>query len=179
MVTGSADTARLFFAVWPAPEVQRALGEIARGARSECGGRAIPAENIHLTLVFLGNLPRERLAALETLGPAVRGRRFDLTVDRLEYWRHNRILWAGTSACPEALQALVSSLQEAVAGSEFRFDQRPYVPHVTLLRNARRAPANERCPAVAWPVDGFALVESAPRERGRAYQVLRSWPLDI
>jgi 2'-5' RNA ligase len=26
-------------------------------------------------------------------------------------------------------------------------------------------------------VDGFALVESAPRERGRVYQVLRSWPL--
>lgn len=178
MVTGSADTARLFFAVWPAPEVQRALGEIARGARSECGGRAVAAENIHLTLVFLGNLPRERLAALEILGPTVRGRRFDLTVDRLEYWRHNRILWAGTSACPEALQALVSSLQEAVAGAEFRFDRRPYVPHVTLLRNARRAPTNERCSAVAWPVDGFALVESAPRERGRAYQVLRTWPLE-
>lgn len=178
MVTGSADTARLFFAVWPAPEVQRALGEIARGARSECGGRAVAAENIHLTLVFLGNLPRERLAALEILGPTVRGRRFDLTVDRLEYWRHNRILWAGTSACPEALQALVSSLQEAVAGAEFRFDRRPYVPHVTLLRNARRAPMNERCSAVAWPVDGFALVESAPRERGRAYQVLRTWPLE-
>jgi 2'-5' RNA ligase len=175
-VTG--DTARLFFAVWPAPEVQRALGEIARGARSECGGRAVPAENIHLTLVFLGNLPRERLAVLEVLGSTVRGCRFNLTVDRLEYWRHNRILWAGTSACPEALQALVSSLQDAAAGAEFRFDRRPYVPHVTLLRNARRAPAVERC-AVAWPVDGFALVESAPRERGRAYRVLRSWPLVI
>jgi 2'-5' RNA ligase len=175
-VTG--DTARLFFAVWPAPEVQHALGEIARGARSECGGRAVPAGNIHLTLVFLGDLPRERVAALETLGSAVRGRRFDLTVDRLEYWRHNRILWAGASACPEALQALVLSLQEALAGAEFRFDRRPYVPHVTLLRDARRAPANDRFPAVAWPVDAFALVESAPRERGRAYRVLRSWPLD-
>jgi hypothetical protein len=25
----SADTARLFFALWPAPEVQRALGDVA------------------------------------------------------------------------------------------------------------------------------------------------------
>lgn len=174
----TGDTARLFFAVWPAPEVQRELGEIARGARTECGGRAVPAGNIHLTLVFLGDLPRERIAALETLGSTVRGRRFNLTVDRLEYWRHNRILWAGTSVCPEALQALVLSLQDAVAGAEFRFDRRPYVPHVTLLRNARRTPAIERCPAVPWAVDGFALVESAPRERGRAYGVLRSWPLE-
>jgi 2'-5' RNA ligase len=72
----------------------------------------------------------------------------------------------------------VASLQDAVARAEFRFDRRLYIPHVTLLRNARHAPANDRCPADAWAVDGFALVESAPRERGRAYQVLRSWPLE-
>jgi 2'-5' RNA ligase len=101
-----------------------------------------------------------------------------LSVDRLEYWRHNRILWAGTGACPEALQELVAQLQDALAGAGYRFDQRPYVPHVTLLRNARGAPADNHLPAVEWPVEDFALVESAPRERVRVYQVLRSWPLD-
>lgn len=173
----SADKARLFFAVWPAPEVQQVLGEIARDAQRECGGRAVPARNIHLTLVFLGDLPRERATSLETIASATRGHRFALTVDRLEYWRHNRILWARATSCPEALQALVARLQDALAGAAFRFDRRPYVPHVTLVRNARRAPAQGRCPQVDWYVDGFALVESAPHERGRAYQVLRSWPL--
>jgi 2'-5' RNA ligase len=172
-----ADTARLFFAVWPAPEVQRALGDIARRAQRECGGRAVSTHNIHLTLVFLGDLPRDRIAALEALASAVRGHRFDLTVNRLEYWRHNRILWAGVRTCPEALLALVARVQDALAGTEIRFDRRPYVPHVTLLRNARRAPADDACPDVGWPVEQFALVESAPRDRGRAYQVLRSWPL--
>jgi len=176
-VTG--DTARLFFAVWPAPEVQCALGDIARRARRECGGRAVADHNIHLTLVFLGDLPRDRVTALEALATAVRGRRFTLTVDRLEYWRHNRILWAGSGSSPEALQALVAQLQDALAGAGYRFDRRPYVPHVTLLRNARGAPADIRCAVVAWPVDGFALVESAPRERARVYQVLRSWPLEV
>jgi len=175
-VTG--DTARLFIAVWPTPEVQRALGEIARGAQHECGGRAVPHSNIHLTLVFLGNLPRERVAVLEAIAPKVQGHRFTLKVDRLEYWRHNRILWAGTRDTPEALQALVTRLQDALAGTDFKFDRRPYVLHITLLRDARRALAEDRCPEVAWPVDGFALVESAPRERGREYRVLRSWPLD-
>lgn len=178
MAAASADVARLFFAVWPAPQVQRALGEIAVRAQRECGGRTVPAHNIHLTLVFLGNLPRDRVTALESVASTVQGRCFGLTIDRLEYWRRNRILWAGTSACPEALQALVARVQDALAGAEFRFDRRPYAPHVTLLRNARRAPAEERCPAVAWPVDGFALVESAPHEGSRAYQVLHSWPLD-
>lgn len=174
----TAETARLFFAVWPAPEVQRALGEIAHRAQRECGGRAVAVANIHLTLVFLGDLPRDRLAVVKTLASGVTGRRFNLSVDRLEYWRHNRILWAGASACPEALQELVARLQDAVASAGFHVDGRPYVPHVTLLRNARRAPAVDRCPAIAWPAHEFALVESAPRERGRAYQVLRSWPLE-
>lgn len=173
----TGDTARLFFAVWPAPEVQRALGEIARGARSECGGRAVPAGNIHLTLAFLGDLPRGRITELETLASTVRGHRFDLTVNRLEYWRHNRVLWAGVRTCPEALQALVARLQDALGGTEIRVDRRPYVPHVTLLRDARRAPKNDACPDVAWPVEDFALMESAPRDRGRTYQVLRSWAL--
>ena len=174
----TGNTARLFFAAWPAPEVQRALGEIARRARQECGGRTVADHNIHLTLVFLGDLPRDRLAELESLASAVRGRRFALAVDRLDYWRHNRILWAGCGSGPEALQALVAQLQGALAGAGYRFDRRAYVPHVTLLRNARAAPAEGRCPAVAWPVVEFALVESAPRERARVYQMLRSWPLE-
>jgi 2'-5' RNA ligase len=175
----AGDTARLFFAVWPTPEVQRALGELARHAQRECGGRAVPHSNIHLTLVFLGDLPRSRVTTLEGIASTVQGHRFALTVDRLEYWRHNHILWAGTRDCPEALQALVARMQDALAGADFRLERRPYVPHVTLLRDARRAPAEDRCPGVAWPVASFALLESAPRERGREYRVLRSWPLAI
>ena len=173
----SADTARLFFALWPAPEVQRALGDVANRAQRECGGRAVPASNIHLTLVFLGDLPRDRAAVLETLAAAVKGSRFAMSVDRLEYWRHNRILWAGMDGCPELLQALVARMLDSLNGAGFRCDRRPYVPHITLLRNARRAPVDGRCRPIAWPVDSFALMESAPREHGREYQVLRSWPL--
>jgi 2'-5' RNA ligase len=176
-VTG--ETARLFFAVWPTPQVQRALSEIARRAQHECGGRAVPHSNIHLTLVFLGNLPRDRIAVLEAVAPKVQGHRFTLKVDRLEYWRHNRILWAGTRDIPEALQALVTRLQAALAGADFKFDRRPFVPHITLLRNARQAPADDRSPEVVWPAEALALVESAPRERGREYRVLRSWAFAI
>lgn len=177
-MVAESGTARLFFAAWPAPEVQRALGDIAELAKRECGGRAVPAHNIHLTLVFLGDQPRERVAALETLAAAIRAPRFAMSVERLEYWRHNRILWAGLEESPPALQTLVDRLRQALVAAGFLFDQRPYVPHVTLLRNARRAPVNGRCAAVAWPVDGLALVESVQRDRGMVYQVLYNWPLN-
>jgi RNA 2',3'-cyclic 3'-phosphodiesterase len=173
-VTG--DSARVFFAAWPPPEVQRTLGDIAQRAQEECGGRAVPADNIHLTLVFIGDVSRSRLAELEALGATIAAPRFSLVVDRLEYWRHNRILWAGVGECPQALRTLVERLQEPVAAAGFRIERRPYVPHVTLRRDARGASANTSI-RVDWPVTEFALVESAQRERGRAYEVLHRWPL--
>ena len=172
----TGDTARVFFAAWPPPEVQRTLGDIARQAQGECGGRAVPAHNIHLTLVFVGDVSRDRLAELEALGATIAAPRFSLFVDRLEYWRHNHILWAGIEECPQALRTLVERLQGPVAAAGFRIERRPYVPHVTLRREARGAPANIRI-HVDWPVAEFALVESAQRERGRVYEVLRKWPL--
>jgi len=171
------ETARLFFAAWPSPAVQESLGKLAQGLKRECGGRAIPAHNIHLTLAFLGDVARDRLARLEEIAAAVSGQRFELDVARVEYWRHNRIVWAGVDQCPGELQALAAGLEQALAPEGFRFDRRPYVPHITLLRDARRAPAMAAIPAVSWRVHDFALVESVPRERGRVYGVLRRWPL--
>ena len=174
---GSAETARLFFAAWPATEVQRALGGVAQRAQRECGGRAVPVHNIHLTLVFLGNVAHGRLAEVETLAATISAPRFALAVDRLDYWRHNRIVWGGVEECPEALRALVARLEQVLATAGFRFDQRPYVPHITLLRDARRAPAETRTSPVAWPVAEFALVEAVQLERASVYEVLRRWPL--
>jgi 2'-5' RNA ligase len=173
----ASDVARLFFAAWPAPELQAALGGIAQDLKRECGGRAIPASNIHLTLVFLGNIDRGRVERIARIAAPVAAPCFELAVDRVEYWRHNRIVWAGVTQCPEPLQSLVAALERVLAPEGFRPERRPYVPHVTLLRNARRAPAVSGVAPLRWPVTRFALVESAQREKGRAYVVLRDWPL--
>jgi len=177
MASTDSDTARLFFAAWPSPAFQDSLGNLAQDLKRECGGRAIPAHNIHLTLAFLGDVARGRMSRLEEIAAAISGQRFELNVSRVEYWRHNRIVWAGVTHCPGELQALAAGLERALSTEGFRFDRRPYVPHITLLRDAHRAPATAAIPAVSWRVHDFALVESVPRERGRVYEVLRGWPL--
>jgi len=88
----ASDTARLFFAAWPAPEVQQVLGKFAQDLERKCGGRAIPPRSIHLTLVFLGDIARERLRQMDELAAAVTAQPFDLDVNRVGYWRHNRIV---------------------------------------------------------------------------------------
>jgi 2'-5' RNA ligase len=173
-LTGSA---RLFLAAWPTPDLQGALGRLAASLQQECGGRALPTRNIHLTLVFLGEVARDRMANLAHLAAGITTPRFELEVDRIEYWRHNRIVWAGVTRCPDALPKLVEHLEHSLSSAGFRFDKRSHVPHVTLLRNARRGPADATLRPLPWPVSRFALVESVPRDQGRFYDVLREWPL--
>ncbi len=159
--------------------MQQALGDFAQSAQRECGGRVVPAHNIHLTLVFLGAVPRERLDGLERLAEAIEGDPFTLTIDRVDYWRHNRIVWAGVKDCPEGLAALVKRTERALSGVGFRLNNRPYVPHITLVRDARRAPAQSRLAPVSWPVSEFALVESVQLDNSHMYEVLQSWPLGV
>jgi RNA 2',3'-cyclic 3'-phosphodiesterase len=139
------------------------LGDFARSAQRECGGHAVPAHNIHLTLVFLA--------------ATIEGEPFTLAVDRVDYWRHNRIVWAGVKECPDVLTALVKRLERALAGVGFQLNNRPYVPHITLLRDAHRAPAQSRLAPVAWPVSEFALIESVQLEHSHLYEVLQTWRL--
>ncbi len=175
----AARSARLFFAAWPPPDVRGALGTAAQALHQQCGGRAVPARNIHLTLVFLGDVARERLATLRALAATVSVSRFEMSIDRAGYWRHNRIVWAAMANCPAALPELVERLEQRLAPADFQFDRRTYVPHITVLRHARRAPADAELPAVAWPVTHFALMESVPRGSRRAYEMLLEWPLTV
>ena len=57
--------------------------------------------DLHLTLAFVGDVDRDRLP-LEAVGDAVGGPGFELPIDAVGYWPHNRIVWAGSTACPVA-----------------------------------------------------------------------------
>ena len=133
--------------------------------------------NIHLTLFFVGEVERMRSAALEHAAGEVRASPCELTVDRIGYWRHNRIVWAGTRACPAALIDLESSLRAALAPVGVRGEERPYVPHITLVRNAARKPAPMAVPPCVWRITEFVLVESAPAADGVRYAPVARWRL--
>lgn len=166
---------RLFFALWPEQDVQARLARLAETLWRECGGRRVAAGNIHLTLAFLGSVPTARLADLLSLAETVVAPAFELCLDQCGYWRHNRIVWAGASHCPAALRALALKLAEKLRAADFRWDARDYVPHVTLLRDARRAPPAGVAVDIRWPAADFALVRSVQREGKGAYEVVKRW----
>jgi len=177
MTAVTPERARLFFALCPDASVRAALAALARDAQAECGGRAIPPENIHLTLFFVGAVERARIAALENAAGSLTTAGFELVLDRLGHWPHNRIVWAGATHCPAALATLAADLRSALARMGITGEERPYVPHLTLVRNAERRPSTRRIAACHWVVGSLALVESVPLGGGVRYNVQREWPL--
>ena len=174
---GGRDRVRLFFALWPSPGVQAALAARALQAQAESGGRMMRAENIHLTLLFIGSIERERVPELEAAAALVRGTAFSLVLDRVDYWRHSGIVWAGTTQCPAALAVLAADLRTALAGIGIEGEDRPYVPHITLVRNARRRPVSRSIQGCVWDAHEYVLVESVQVAGGVRYEPFARWPL--
>ncbi len=167
---------RLFFALQPEASVRDGLHEVA-AALPEHGGRPVHPADRHITLVFLGEIGPAQRACAERAASGVRGRPFELSIDRVGYWPRPRILWAGCSQIPEPLLALVQGLVQALLACGFRPESRPYAPHVTLARKAHKSAGGELGRPLTWPVRSFVLMGSdldAPPPR---YRVLARWPL--
>lgn len=133
--------------------------------------------NVHLTLAFLGDVPAERVVDVTTMADAIGAAPFELRVDSCGYWHHNRIVWAGSAQCPPRLHDLVTRLTAMLRVADFQCETRNYVPHVTLLREARHAPALQITEAISWRAGDFVLARSDRRETGIVYEIVKRWPL--
>lgn len=166
---------RVFFAVWPDEAAAKALHGVARAAQKTCRGRLMRRETLHLTLAFLGDVREERLADLRRAADAVAAEPFEMVLDTLGYWKHNRILWAG--GVSPRLSFIAGTLGEGLRAAGFRLDERPFVAHMTLLRDARCTEPPALAAPVALRVTEFLLVESKLSPDGARYEPIGRWPL--
>jgi 2'-5' RNA ligase len=166
--------ARLFFALWPGEEVRDRLGCWSRALRELCGGRATQARDLHLTLAFLGSVAADRIGEVERAAAEAVAKPATLILDHPGFWKHNRIVWAGASSAPAALEDLARTLREALTRAGVAFDPKGFVSHVTLLRDARAPAALPRLEPIPWELDGFVLASSA-MTAGTRYRILRAW----
>ena len=172
------------------PPTVRAFVAVEVPASPEAGGPASAPE--HLTLLFLGEVPVERVgpivAALTPVGAAVAP--FDLTLEGVGAFpspERPRVVWMGATEGAEALARLALGVRESLAGEGERDRRDPFVPHLTLFRvrspgDRRRAVEllSGRAPAPAprrVRVREFVLKESELSARGATHRTVASFPL--
>jgi 2'-5' RNA ligase len=174
---------RLFFALWPDAAARGALLDAQGAALGETGRvgprptRATHPDDLHVTLVFVGDVDAALLPCIEAAAADVAAAPFELRFCRIETWRRQRLLVAMPDAPPDALFGLVGQLEQNLLACGIPPESRRYRPHVTLARRA--APVEPHELDVGWPVSGFVLARSGGRGPGAGggYQVLRRWPL--
>ncbi len=179
-------TSRLFFAIWPAPEPATRLAHEAQRVVEACGGRAIRADKLHLTLAFLGPLSAEQTERALIIGAAVAARRHEtsLLFQKVEYWNGPRVAVAVSFEIPSLLSVLVEDLQGSLRNEDFRLEARAFRPHLTLARGVPPAKAAHLPDQLGTPlelaINALCLVESVPHpDEGVRYTTRGQWPLGV
>jgi len=167
--------ARLFFAIWPDATARTALAGWAVQIAKRFGGRPVPARNLHLTLVFLGEIDPGRVEALSLAAGKVSCDAFTLVLDRIGGFGRAGVAWAGCRVAPAGILGLQAELERRIRESGFQPDERAFSPHLTLARRVREPVAPGDVELAAWRVSSFALVEST--RAADAYRILAEWPL--
>jgi 2'-5' RNA ligase len=176
---------RLFVAIdlpWPLKQRLAALG-----GRGLPGARWMPAENLHLTLRFIGEVPPHRAEEIDLALAALQSRRFDLVFAGIgTFARGGRetALWAGV-ARNEALERLQAKVEQALQRAGLPPERRRFSPHVTLARldnpaSARLAAfvqAHNLFRAEPMQVERFALFSSRTGNEASVYTVEVEYPL--
>lgn len=170
--------ARLFYAVWPDETLRSRLGEVIASLKKSATGKWVRPENLHLTLVFLGDVEATRWPDLGRIAADAVATGFTVVFDRVEFWPWNGIICLGSSETPEALKNLARSLTGRLGEAGFAIESRPYRAHVTLARKGRATKTRLDLPEpITWPAQSFCLVESRREPEGSVYLPWETWAL--
>lgn len=170
-------TARVFFALWPDEPLRKQLHQASGALHQVHGGRRMKPDTLHLTLLFIGAVARERLPELQAAASTIQASKFDVLFDRADCWRHNRIAFLTANQAPKGLFDLVEALEVQTAQAGIAFDHRPYKPHITLVRNADCTKTNPALVPIHWAARDFVLLESRLDSTRASYKQLARWAL--
>ncbi len=167
------DDKRLFFALWPSERQREALRDPVKSAVSNVEGQAVHRGNWHVTLVFVGQFPEQKIPALQEATAAIEVEPFRLRFDRLDYWARPKIACLLSATVPPELAALASRLQAATAEFGVPPEEHVYRPHITVARHARSFLAEPLAQPVMLEWAGFELMESVSSSNGVQYYPLK------
>ncbi len=127
---------RLFTAINFSAETKRALADVQQKLR-QCsnGGNFSREDNLHLTLVFLGEVAPARVDYVKRAMDSVAAAPFTLSLQGLGSFKREGgdLWWIGVDG-GSALTALQTQLHVSLSAQGFTIEKRQYKPHLTLAR---------------------------------------------
>lgn len=161
---------RCFLAAWPDAAARQRCGHLSESLRPYAEhGRVMRPENLHLTLAFIGDLPDTMGAMVASACAEWRPPACEWRLDEIGFFARPRVLWAGGPST-SALGELAGGARALLDAMRVDYDRKPFVPHVTLLRDVRRFDGPRAiAPPIDWPIREVALYRSGRDDGGARY----------
>ena len=156
---------RLFIAINFNDEIKDALCETASELKAASRrGRVTPRENLHLTLVFIGETNRadDILDVMEDVAEEAFTEpvRISLSEAGAFKGRNGDLHWVGVENTPE-LSRLASKIAAELREAGFEIEKRRFVPHITIGREiVLSSAADIRIQIVSMEADRISLMRS-------------------
>ena len=168
---------RLFFALWPPAQVRASIVKAADPLLRKIEGRTICPDNFHITLHFIGSVSEDRKDCLHAAAQTVMAHPFELSLDRFGCFNKAKIFWMAAQQLPSELSVLHQNLGKALSVCDFTAEQRPYSPHVSLLRKYKGRSIDHAEFSIRWHADEFVMLESNAGTDAVHYKVIERYPL--
>jgi 2'-5' RNA ligase len=127
-------------------------------SRSSRGNFSAP-ENLHLTLVFIGEVSPKKLDKIQAILETVTIAPFDVSINRLGTFSRGTLWWAGLRE-DKPLMDLQHEIEHKFALCGFEMDGRRYSPHITLGREVVTDATPWRIEPFDETVTGIDLMKS-------------------
>ena len=177
---------RLFVAIELTDDVREALTDVQSALGNTADGiRWVRAEQLHLTVKFLGDVPDAEVtrAAEAVARSAARARPFEMDLTECGCFPPHgpvRIVWAGTHDPSGSLLECINALEEEMEGIGFPKESRPFSPHITIGRakegrsgqGVRSAVEGVKIKRVGQAVNELTLMSSVLSPKGPSYSVV-------
>jgi 2'-5' RNA ligase len=177
---------RLFVAA-PLPELLLSALQTQQAHYNQTGVRLVPAQNLHLTLHFLGETPAAMLPDLTHKLQAIAASQYAFTLSFKETapgpkLKSPRLIWARFLEHPEFI-SLSRSIQTTLSGQSQSHTS--FIPHITIARlkeekaNARELPILTSTDFPPFPVNSFSIWQSELSSPHPRYSILQEFPLQV
>ncbi|MSS70343.1 MAG: RNA 2',3'-cyclic phosphodiesterase [Candidatus Latescibacteria bacterium] len=155
-------TIRTFIAIAPTEEVRQKIGQMIEDLKPHAQGiRWVKAENLHLTLRFLGDVEESRMPEVHQAVVSAAGQPFSIRPGALGAFpnvHRPRVLYVSLEGGLEALLGLQHRVEDELVGRGFPREDRPFAPHLTIGRAMRDRRGAINLPSISDPAVSDTVV---------------------
>ncbi|QYJ85633.1 RNA 2',3'-cyclic phosphodiesterase [Shewanella mesophila] len=169
---------RLFLGISPSSEQANILAHTQSLISTD--GRAIPKDNFHVTLYFLGQVDEQQqtqlIKTLNQLNAQNKLKPFSVDLEAIEWWQKPKVICLAGIAKDPALIKLHQTCRQLSHELNLHQSERLFTPHITLFRKAREYSPQQIAPLTITAHE-LHLYHSVSSESGISYPIIHSWQL--